>query len=671
MVTNKFARLLVVEDEIITARDLQDSLEELGYDVPDIASSGKEALEMAEALRPDLVLMDINLGANSRDGVETAAELRARLDLPVIYLTAYADQATLDRASATAPLGYLTKPFERRELNATIQMALVKRQLDEQLQQSESWYSTSLSCIGDGVIATDTQGNVKFLNPVAESLTGWSHVEACGRPLDEVFALYDGTSREKLPSLAARVLADDRTIFLEGGAILRSQTGAFVPVDDSAAPIRNQRDGVLLGVVIVFRDVREKQQVAAELERARRLESLGTLAGGLAHDLNNILAIIAGHVSLAAQPGAALEMQTRAFAKIDSAVSRAKALTSQFLTFSKGGEPIRRRIDLRALLAEEIDLVFEDADAAAMGLGRELQIAADLWTVEADEGQVRRVAENFLRNAMQSLPAAGGRITARAFNCAREALPGIRDARETTATHFVALEIGDTGCGISPENLDHVCDPYFTTRPTGSGLGLSVCHSIVRKHGGFLHLISVPGEGTTATAYLPAQPPESPSAPAGKPEARPVGASSDWGSGRLAKPEPPARKLRVLAMDDEPMMCELLAKMLDCLGHGAVTAQTGEEALRLYDEAAAGGAPFDLVSIDLVNKLGMGGEEMIKRLRQKYPGVIALVCSGYSDHPIMANFRSYGFSGCLPKPVSLQALRAGIELATRSSEKAR
>ena len=658
----KPARLLVVEDEIITARDLQDSLEELGYDVPDIASSGGEALDLAAALQPDLVLMDINLGADRRDGVEIARELRERFGLPVIYLTAYADQATLARASMTAPLGYLTKPFERRELHATIQMALVKRQMDEQLRQSESWYSTSLSCIGDGVIATDAAGKVKFVNPVAETLTGWSHLEAVGQPLDVVFPLYRGAAREQVPDLAARVLSDNRTIFLEDGAMLRSRAGTFIPVDDSAAPIRDQRDGSLLGVVVVFRDVSEKQQVAAELERARRLESLGTLAGGLAHDLNNILAIVAGNVSLATTPGAPAEMQARAFATIDTAVRRAKALTSQFLTFSKGGEPIRRATDLPAVLAEEIDLVFDHAETADARVEHRLEIVPGLWTVEADEGQIRRVLENLLRNAIQSLPGTGGSVTARADNCTRESLlaapaTGVGGIPEGDATHFVKLEVTDTGGGISPENLAHVCDPYFTTRTTGSGLGLSVCHSIARKHDGFLRIHSTVGEGTTVAIYLPACPPK---------------VAAERLDGQASPPPPSAapeeqRKRRVLVMDDESLMRELLSSMLGYLGYSAVTSKTGEEALRLYAEAAAGGNAFDIVCIDLVNKLGMGGEEMIKRLRQFDPKAVALVCSGYSDHPIMAKYRSYGFNGCLPKPVSLEDLSLGLKQAVAAA----
>ena len=660
MTAPKPVRLLIVEDEMITARDLQDSLEELGYDVPEIASSGSEALDLAAALHPDLVLMDINLGGASRDGVEVAAELRDRFGLPVIYLTAYADQATLARASVTAPLGYLTKPFERRELHATIQMALVKRQLDEQLRQSESWYSTSLSSIGDGVIATDAAGRVKFINPVAEALTGWGLADAIGKPLGEVFPLSDRKTHAQRPDLATRVLTGHQTIFLEEDTLLCSRAGSLVPVDDSAAPIRDARDGSLLGVVVVFRDLSEKQEMAAELERARRLESLGTLAGGLAHDLNNILAIIAGNVSMATTADAAPETQLRAFAKIDAAVRRAKALTGQFLTFSKGGEPVRRSMELRALLIEEFDLMFGDGAGADEHTERRLEIAPDLWTLEADEGQLRRVVENLLRNAVQSLSCGWGRVTLRAFNgCGDDwpcALVGGHDESSGAPTHWIQLEVSDNGCGIPSDDLARVCDPYFTTRTTGSGLGLSVCHSIARKHNGCLRIHSNVGEGTTVVVCLPALPPAA---------ARPATAAGTGGHGQPpASPSDTSRSLRVLVMDDEPLMRELLARMLNYLGHRATTAETGEEALRLHEEARTAGDAFDAVCIDLVNKIGMGGQEMMARLQSSDPGVVALVCSGYCDHQIMANYRSYGFAGCLPKPINLEQLSHGLRQAT-------
>ena len=219
------------------------------------------------------------------------------------------------------------------------------------------------------------------------------------------------------------------------------------------------------------------------------------------------------------------------------------------------------------------------------------------------------------------------------------------------------LEFQDNGTGISPENLLRVCDPYFTTRTTGNGLGLSVCHSIARKHGGCLDFESKVGQGTIARIYLPARGPD---AGRGAAPAAP-GVKSGVGAGK---------RLQILAMDDEPLMCDLLAMMLSHLGHSATTARTGEAALQLHEEAAARGKPFDLVIIDLVNKLGMGGQELMAALRERDPAIVAVVCSGYSDHPIMANHRSFGFSGCLTKPISVEdlktALREAMELQPRT-----
>ncbi len=300
----------------------------------------------------------------------------------------------------------------------------------------------------------------------------------------------------------------------------------------------------------------------------------------------------------------------------------------------------------------------------ASPIERRLEIAPDLWTFEADEGQIRCVLQNFLRNAVQSLPDQGGCITTRAVNCTRESLRAspsdAYDLPAGSATHFVKLEVNDTGRGIRPDHLARVCEPYFTTRTTGDGLGLSVCHSIARKHGGFLRIRSTVGEGTTVAIHLPAHAPEA-AEPVHGEQLLPCAGHEEASGSTGVEAGTVARNQRILVMDDDPLMCEMLSSMLESMGYGAVTAQTGEEALRLYAEAAAAGNRSDVVFVDLVNKLGMGGEEMIKRLRQLDPQAVAVVCSGYSDHPILANYQRYGFSGCLPKIFTMRDLESAVE----------
>lgn len=671
MPETKPPRLLVVEDEIVTARDLQGTLEELGYDVPEVASSGQEALNLAAELLPDIALMDIQLGASRRDGIATAHDLRRKLGVPVIYLSAYADPAMLRRAGATAPFGYLTKPFERRSLHATIEMALVKqRQERRERPAKEIWSSSSLTSIGDGIIATDSRGMVKFLNPAAQTLTGWTQTAAFGQELDDVFALFDQETLQARRALAARVIAKGKRT--SGGlpVLLRQRQGAMIPVEVNAAPIHDQRDGSLLGVIAVFRDQRQRRNVEIAKDSLRQLESLEILAGGIAHDLHNALSVIAGNIFLVDSADAPAQARKCARTRIQEAVSRAQSLTGQFLSFSKDGSPVRRETDFGHLLSEELHRVCHSVQQILPRVHCRLEIEPGLWSGQADEAQIRRALENLLRNALQALPADGGEIVARARNCTRAQLPArlLGETPESAGEpegHFVQLEISDTGCGISESNLPQVCDPFFTTRPAASGLGLSVCLSIARKHSGFLSVESAAGAGAAASLYLPA------SGPNTRLFETPPEAQMEHSGDSIAKGQKvaPSASLHVLVMDDEPLMCQLLTIMLGSLGHRAVTAQTGEEALRLYEEAAPND-PFDIVCVDLVNKLGMGGEQMMALLRERHPGAVGLACSGYAQHPAMMDFKAHGFSGRLAKPFDLESLDLGLRetaLASRQS----
>ena len=261
----RLTRILVVEDETIVALDVKDRLTDLGYEVAGVADRGAEALELAASTRPDLVLMDIRL-KGEMDGITTAEEIRQRWRIPVIYLTAFSEDSTLQRAKVTEPFGYIIKPFEDREIQSAIEMALYKHQAEERLRDSERRYATTLTSIGDGVIATDPQGAVVFMNPAAEKLTGWSLAEAHGRPLAEVFTIANEQTRQAVEDPVGRVLREGRVVGLANHTILISRDGRETPIDDCAAPIRDDL-GTLTGTVLVFQNVSERRQKEAELRR--------------------------------------------------------------------------------------------------------------------------------------------------------------------------------------------------------------------------------------------------------------------------------------------------------------------------------------------------------------------------------------------------------------------
>lgn len=261
-------KILVVEDEGIVAEDIRRSLQNLGYTVSAVVSSGQEAVKKAEEYKPDLVLMDIVLKGEI-DGIEAANQIRLCFNIPVVYLTAYADERTMDRAKVTEPFGYIVKPFEDRELRMTIEMALYKHKTENKLREREEWLSTTLGSIGDAVIATDAHGHIRFMNPVAESLTGWKEGDAAGKSLTEVFNIINEETRKLVESPVTKVLRKGVVVGLANHTLLVARDGAEIPIDDSGAPIRDAK-GDIIGVVLVFRDIRERRKAERDLQESER-----------------------------------------------------------------------------------------------------------------------------------------------------------------------------------------------------------------------------------------------------------------------------------------------------------------------------------------------------------------------------------------------------------------
>lgn len=257
------ARILVVEDEGIIAEDIKMCLQDLGYNVLDVVTTGEEALRVAETRQPNLVLMDVIL-RGEMDGIEAAQLIHERLNIPVVFLTAHSDDPVLTRAKASEPFGYLIKPFRDRELHSTIEMALFKHELHTRLKESEQWLSVTLNSVGDALIAADENGRVKFMNPVAQTLTAWTEDQAHGKPLEEVFRVTDGAGVpvSDLRKVAALSGADGRVEFAD--STLSAKDGTSVAVEANAAPIESE-PGSIVGTVVVFRDISERKAAEAQL----------------------------------------------------------------------------------------------------------------------------------------------------------------------------------------------------------------------------------------------------------------------------------------------------------------------------------------------------------------------------------------------------------------------
>ena len=364
----------------------------------------------------------------------------------------------------------------------------------ERLAEEKERLAVTLRSIGDGVITTDAQGAVTFLNGVAEELTGWPIGEAVGRPLRDVFHIVNQATRERSEDPVAKVLATGSVVGLSNHTVLLAKDGAERILADSGAPIRD-RDSRIVGVVLVFRDVTTEHRVEAELQKAQRLESVGLLAGGIAHDFNNLLTAILGNIALARLDLDPDGQQAGCRADAEKAVNRASDLTRQLLTLSRGGAPIRKSARIGEMITDAAGFSLRGSNVRSI-----LEIPEDLWPVEADLGQLSQVIGNLVINANEAMPNGGALRVA-----ARNLPPGAEERPARLADGpYVAVSITDQGVGIDERHIEHVFDPYFTTKQRGSGLGLTTCYSIVRNHDGAISVSTRRGEGTTFCVYLPA-----------------------------------------------------------------------------------------------------------------------------------------------------------------------
>ncbi|HUL55144.1 MAG TPA: ATP-binding protein [Opitutaceae bacterium] len=380
--------------------------------------------------------------------------------------------------------------------------------------------------------------------------------------------------------------------------------------------------------------VAREARLEAELQRSAKLESLGLLAGGIAHDFNNLLTVIMGNLTLAKLDAPDQAPVTPWLAEAEQGVIRARDLTLQLLTFAKGGNPVRKAVELAEIVREATAFALHGSNVRCA-----FDIAPDLWPANVDKGQIGQVVHNIVINALQAMPD-GGSLRIMVCNSAvePEGMPGLAAGR------YLKLSIADTGTGIDPAHLTRIFDPYFTTKAEGTGLGLATVYSIVKKHAGRVEVESAPGRGTTFHVWLPA----AEEVPAGK-EAS-------------ASPLAP-RSGRVLLMDDEESIRRAAAALLRRLGLETTAISNGADAVREYQAARRDGRPYDLVILDLTVPGGMGGRETMERLRQLDPEVRAVVSSGYSSDPVLAHYRFYGFRSMVGKPYDLEELAKAVGAA--------
>ncbi len=509
------------------------------------------------------------------------------------------------------------------------------KQAQQEAEEERERLSVTLQSIGDGVITTDVEGKVVFINRAAEQLTGWDNADAVGKSSGEIFRIFAEKAGGKSLDPIAKILRAGKRLDLSRDAVLEDKSGRKLSIADSGAPIRD-RENQVIGVVIIFRDITREKKMDKERVKIRKLESVGILAGGIAHDFNNLLSAILGNIELASSGVAKESKVWSLLADAQKATERATKLTYQLLTFSKGGEPIKEKTSLPDLISESANFVLHGSLVSC-----EFSFADNLRTIHADSGQISQVVQNIILNAKDAMPH-GGQILVECRNV-DDLASGLLLRRHKGI--FVQIAIQDTGVGISQEIMESIFDPYFTTKKEGNGLGLAICHSIIKKHGGHITVHSEPQQGTTFSIYLPATP---------------LAAHANTAP---QKQEESVSSTKIMVMDDDLMLRNLARSQLGALGHDAVLVKDGAAAITTYQEMQESDNPVDLVILDLTIPGGMGGKETAQKLLQLNPEAKLIVASGYSNDPVMAEYSEYGFRAAVAKPFTLKELRKAIAAA--------
>jgi two-component system, cell cycle sensor histidine kinase and response regulator CckA len=614
----------MVDDDPNSAFILRKILSRTDYRLAGAAQSSEQALQLAQEAKPDLILMDINI-PGAHDGIETAKRILRERMVPIVYLTAYSDEATIARARRTAPFAYLLKPYREKEVLITIEMALYKARLDREHAINEQRLAATLGALEDYVVATDAAGCVTYLNPAAERALGRKSVDCLGQHLSELLDVRERDTRTRVPEMIERLLLAGFHTDPAHPLLLMGPRGdaQLVQVQTN---LLAEPDGRPPGRVVILRDVTQLSQLEESIRQAQKLEAIGRLASGIAHDFNNLLAIINSFTDLLllkSQPGDPLEKYYR---NIRAAGQRGADLVSRLMTFSRrsSSEPcpvapaevvaeVYKMI--RPLIRENIELAIEAPPV--------------LPQLNVDPGQIEQILVNLCLNARDAIVDTG-RITIGLTTChftreqAREhnlQLPGA----------YLLISVKDNGCGIPADLRKKIFEPFFTTKEVGkgTGLGLAMVYTLVKQNHGQIELESQPNVGTTFTILLPVGETPSTTGVAGGHE-------------------------RVLLVEDDHYFSDCIKNLLDMHGYQTVTAASGEEALDVYEQH---NGEFDLLLTDLVLPK-LSGSKLAAQLRAKQPSLRVMYMTGYEN--VEPETQAGPGADRMDKPFSLNALLARI-----------
>ena len=617
------SRILIVEDESIVALDMASRLRRLGYDVVGIAASGDEAIRLANS-SIDLAVMDIRLRGGV-DGIETAQYLRENFGIPVVYLTAYADEATLQRAKYTEPLGYLVKPFEERELHSTLEMACYKIKMDKKIQAQAAQLERVIATVPEGVALLDKDLRLVLMNPRASLYLA----ELAGLSVGDVVAFPQDLSIQHLVATSGQELWHEVELSGPPRRIFEVRV----------SPVEGTGEETEFELVLVVRDVTIDREIQERTQVQDRLAAIGQFAAGVAHDFNNILAsiILEPYMIRKLEPA----LSTKSLERLDSISRQAKSageLIKQILDFSRASAIEMQVLNLvslleestkmlRHLLPENISLEFVWHE------GKE-------YTIYGDPTRIMQVLMNLALNARDAISSGGViRIEVEASVDFHRCSDKGEDISE-----WVRVTVHDNGVGIEPDILPHIFEPFFSTKPTGrgTGLGLAQVYGIVQQHGGCVDASSQPGQGSTFSIYLPA-----------------IRSSSTIEYSQMDNTTPlgSGEQQTVLFVEDNAPVRQSISEILRLSNYRILTASNGREALEIV---TGFNEDIDLIITDLLMP-ELGGVELLHELRKRNIGIKVLVMTGYISPETRDELESLGVCEYLSKPVEIDELLLAVQ----------
>jgi two-component system cell cycle sensor histidine kinase/response regulator CckA len=595
-------KILVVEDEAIIARDLQRRLVSQNYAVTAAVSTGEDAIHRAETDSPDLVLMDIVL-LGEMDGVEAAGHIRSRFDIPVVYVTAYADEKILERAKVTEPFGYILKPFDDRELRSVIEMALYKSSIEKQLRRTNEFLNTVIESLSHPFYVVNADDYTVVMANSASNFGALTGKSTCHLLTHHTDAPCEGSEH---PCTIREIRRTGKPVIQEhihydGDGNARTYEIHGYPIFDTA--------GRVVQVIEYTQDITDRKILESQFRQSQKMESAGRLAGGVAHDFNNLLTAIIGYSELALAALPEDHPMRRYISTIAEAGNKAVTLVRQLLAFSR-----KQVLEMKTVNINEIIENLAKILRLAVGedLILQLNLSPSVKNVKADAGQIEQLTMNLAVNARDAMPS-GGRLTIETGNVELDE-EYARTHVEVIPGPYVMLAVTDTGVGMSREVQEKIFEPFFSTKGSrGTGLGLATVYGIVKQHNGSIYVYSEEKIGTTFKVYLPVTA-EAIQAPDEKGEKTPDLRGTET----------------VLVVDDEPSIRKLVIDTLEPLGYRLIEASCGEEALQRNAMIKDG---TDLLLTDVVMP-DMNGRELADRIKEQSPAVKVLFMSGYTEETI-------------------------------------